>query len=261
MSIVLSHVTCGYKDKVIIRDLSANVETGTVLCLLGPNGVGKTTLFKSILRYLPLQSGSIQINGRDEDSFSVSEYAKKIAYVPQAHTPPFSFTVFDVIAMGRTAHMGIWGKPGKRDLDIALRSMERLGIESLADRIFTQLSGGERQMVLIARALAQETEYMILDEPTSNLDFGNQTIVLNTIRKLAQEGLGIIMTTHHPNHVFQCCGKVALMLRNHEYIFGTAESVLTQNNLKKAYGIDVAIIDACYMNRVFSVCYPLMNEE
>ncbi|NMA00187.1 MAG: ABC transporter ATP-binding protein [Clostridiaceae bacterium] len=261
MSIVLENVTCGYKDKVVVKDLSAEVEAGTLLCLLGPNGVGKTTLFKSILRHLPLMSGSIHINGRLAKSFSYSEYAKLIAYVPQAHTPPFSFKVFDVVAMGRTAHMGIWGRPGKHDLDIALHCLQRLGAESLADRIYTQLSGGERQMVLIARALAQETEYMILDEPTSNLDFGNQILVLNTVRKLAQEGLGIIMTTHHPNHVFQSQGSVALMLRNHEYIFGTAKEVMTKENLEKAYGVDVAIIDANYKDHTFPVCYPLMKEE
>ena len=116
-------------------------------------------------------------------------------------------------------------------------------------------------MVLIARALAQETEYMILDEPTSNLDFGNQILVLNTVRKLAQEGLGIIMTTHHPNHVFQSQGSVALMLRNHEYIFGTAKEVMTKENLEKAYHVDVAIIDANYKDHTFPVCYPLMKEE
>lgn len=260
MTIEIKNLRCGYKGKPIIDSFSAKVSSGDILCFLGPNGVGKTTLFKSILRLLPIISGSVDLDGVDFHSFSPKEYAKIIAYVPQAHSTPFAFRVFDVVAMGRTAHLGIMSRPGGHDLEIAACNMERLEISHLADRVFTELSGGERQMVLIARALTQEPAFLMMDEPTSNLDFGNQTRVLKNVRMLASQGLGIIMTTHQPDHVFQCRATVSLMMSGNRYLSGPAEQIITEENLRKAYSIDVAVLNAQYHDNELHICQPIIND-
>jgi iron complex transport system ATP-binding protein len=259
MKMEMSNVACGYKGKRVVNGFSALVSSGDILCLLGPNGVGKTTLFKCILGLLPVLDGSISIDGRDISEFGVADYAKVVGYVPQAHIPPFSFMVLDVVAMGRTVHTGLLGRLGERDLRIAADCLERLEIGRLADRVYTELSGGERQMVLIARALAQQPAFLLMDEPTSNLDFGNQARVLNTIRMLVREGLGVVMTTHHPDHVFGMNADVSLLVSGDEAIPGSAEQVLTEENLQRAYGIDVAVISASYRGQELKVCRPAME--
>ena len=259
MKIDMKDVRCGYKDKAVVEGFSAAISSGRILCLLGPNGVGKTTLFKCILGLIPLMGGSITVDGRNAQEFSASDYAKIIGYVPQAHTPPFSFNVFDVVVMGRTTHMGIFGKPGKKDFQIAAECLDRLEISYLANRVYTEISGGEQQMVLLARALAQEPAFLIMDEPTSNLDFGNQARVLKNICLLAEQGLGIIMTTHQPDHVFQCEADVSLIMHDGGHLSGTAEQVITEQNLRKAYGIDVAILNAQYQEYDLCFCRPLIH--
>lgn len=260
MIINMQDVRCGYKGKAVLDKFSANISSGEILCLLGPNGVGKTTLFKCILGLLPLIGGSITVNGRNIQELSAADYAKIIGYVPQAHTPPFSFNVFDVVVMGRSAHLGIWHQPGPKDIQIAATCLERLEISHLANRVYTEISGGERQMVLIARALAQEPAFLIMDEPTNSLDFGNQARVLKNICLLAEQGLGIIMTTHQPDHVFQCQAAVSLIMPNNSHLFGTAEQVLTEQNLRNAYGIDVAILNARYREYDLHLCQPIIND-
>lgn len=261
MILELQNVRCGYGKKVVVDGFSAKVSSGDIFCLLGPNGVGKTTLFKTILGLLPLLGGSITCDGENILNASPKEYAKLIGYVPQAHTPPFAFTVFDVVVMGRTIHQGILGRPGKKDYAFAMEVMERLGILFLRDRVYTELSGGERQMVIIARALTQEPAFLIMDEPTANLDFGNQAKVLTNVKKLAREGLGIIMTTHSPNQVFQCDADVALLKSNNEFIYGKAHEVLLENTLFDAYGIPVAVAKIDYRNNTLHVCQSLLDEK
>lgn len=259
MTLRLENVRCGYGRKVVVEGFSASISSGQVFCLLGPNGIGKTTLFKTMLGVLPLMGGAITCDGRNTSELSIREYAKLIAYVPQAHTPPFDYKVFDVVAMGRTAHAGVFGRPGKNDLAVAGQMLQRLGIAELGQRVYTQLSGGERQMVLIARALAQEPAFLMMDEPTNNLDFGNQVRVLQNVNKLAREGLGIIMTTHFPDHVFQCHADVALMKRDSTYVCGACDEVLTEENLHDAYGIDVAVFSHRHHAHDLHVCQPIMT--
>ena len=261
MTIELKDVRCGYKGRAVVDEFSARVSSGEILCLLGPNGVGKTTLFKCILGFLPLLGGRITVDGTDARAFSAKEYAKIVGYVPQAHMPPFSFRVFDVVAMGRTAHLGIMNRPGTRDLEIAAACMERLEISHLSDRVYTELSGGERQMVLIARALAQEPAFLMMDEPTSNLDFGNQARVLKNVRMLARQGLGIIMTTHQPDHVFQCEAEVSLMMRGLRYLSGPADQIITEEALHDAYGIGVAVLHAQYRGHELHLCRPIPEND
>ncbi|MDI6604371.1 MAG: ABC transporter ATP-binding protein [Thermoanaerobacteraceae bacterium] len=260
MKLEIKNVSCGYGTKIVLKDFSIKVSSGEILCLLGPNGVGKTTLFKTILRFLKLHSGEIQLNGEDIKYWSRKKLAKTIGYVPQAHTPPFPFSVLDVVVMGRTAHLGVFSSPSKEDLTIAEKALETLGVSFLKDRIYTEISGGERQMVLIARALTQQPDILVMDEPTANLDFGNQVRVLEQIKKLAKKGMGVIMTTHFPDHAFLCSTKVALMQRNNVFTLGYADDVITEENLRIAYGVNVKI--TCLKGvdgEIIKACVPLLS--
>jgi len=167
----------------------------------------------------------------------------RVGYVPQVHTPPFPFKVIDVVILGRTAHLAAFSSPGREDRKIAEGSLATLGIAHLKERIYTAISGGERQLVLIARALAQRPELLIMDEPTANLDFGNQIRVLSEVKKLVREGdMGVIMTTHFPNNAFFSGSKVAVMGRENTFEIGTADEVITEDHLKRVYGVEVRIV-------------------
>lgn len=258
MRLEMLNLRCGYKDKTVVKAFTSSVESGELLCLLGPNGVGKTTLFKTILGLLKPQGGSIIIDGQSSAQITRKEYAKRIGYVPQQHQPQFPFTAIDVVVMGRTAHLGILGKPEKKDFSVALEVIDALEISHLRDRTYTELSGGERQMVLIARALAQEPDFLMLDEPTASLDFGNQVKVLRAINQMVESGLGVIMTTHVPDHAFQCNGQVALMQRENVILTGSAYDIITEENLRLAYGIDCKIMEYTYGGHRLCFCQPLI---
>lgn len=260
MKLEINHAICGYGSRTVLRDISFDVETGDILCLLGPNGVGKTTLFKSILGFLKLQGGEILLDGEDIQYWPRSRLAKAIAYVPQAHTPPFPYDVLEVVVMGRTAHLGVFTSPSKKDIAIAEEALETLNVSFLKDRIYTEISGGERQMVLIARALTQQPKILVMDEPTSNLDFGNQVRVLEQINHLSKKGLAVIMTSHSPNHAFICSTKVVIMQRDSVFKQGRATDVMTEENLKAAYGIKLKITSIDNGNgKKFNTCVPLIN--
>lgn len=254
MQLEVKNVSCGYPSRTVLQDISLSMTAGEALCLLGPNGVGKTTLFKTMLGFIKVHAGQILLNGEDISKWSRRQFAQKVGYIPQEHNPPFPYKVIDVVVMGRTAHMRAFAAPGPRDLAIAEEALRILDSDYLQERVYTEISGGERQLVLIARALAQQPEILVMDEPTSNLDFGNQVRVLKHIKKLVQKGnLGVIMTTHNPNHAFLFASKVAALGKNNMFVFGTPEEVLTEQNLKTLYGVDVKIIGEG--NR--KVCMPL----
>ncbi|GMX58113.1 MAG: ABC transporter ATP-binding protein [Candidatus Yanofskyibacterium parasiticum] len=243
MEIEIKNLACGYHTGIIAENINLRIESGQILCLLGPNGAGKTTLLKTILGFIKPKQGNVLINGKNIDCLSAKKISRSIAYVPQIHTPPFPFSVLDVVTMGRNVHLGMFDLPSKKDYSLAEETLASLGISFLKDRIYTEISGGERQMVLLARALAQQPEILAMDEPTLNLDFGNQTRVLNQIRRLARRGIGIIMISHFPDHAFLLSGKAALMQKNGPFVFGNTEEVITEENLKSAYGINVRIAD------------------
>ncbi|MFP4417080.1 MAG: ABC transporter ATP-binding protein [Chitinivibrionales bacterium] len=240
----LSNLCCGYGKKTVVKGVSLKVGAGESLCILGPNGVGKTTLFRTILGFLKAQEGTIHLEGKDIRYSSRKMIAQTIAYVPQAHTPPFPFSVMDIVLMGRTAHLGAFSSPAHHDREVAEYALEMLGILKLRDRSYTEISGGERQMVLIARAVAQQAKIMILDEPTSNLDFGNQVKVLCRISSLVKHGLSVIMTSHFPNHAFLCSDRVFLMKRGNAFEAGDVDEIVTEENLRDVYGVDVRIVEA-----------------
>jgi iron complex transport system ATP-binding protein len=233
----------GYARKAILKDISFAVEAGEFLCLLGPNGVGKTTLFKSLLGFLKVIGGQVIINGKNSFQWNVAQMSRMIGYVPQARNLPFAYTVLDIVLMGRMAYMGSFATPSKNDLKIAEESIERLGINYLKELLYTQISGGEQQMVLLARAITQTPRILILDEPTSNLDYGNQVRILLKIKELSDtSGLTVIMTSHFPNHAFLCSSRVALINKN-GFSLGKADEIITEENMRATYGIDVKITE------------------
>lgn len=249
----LQNVKCGYDKHVVLDDVSFEVKAGEVVCILGANGVGKTTLFKTILGHLPILGGKVYLKEKLLNNMSIVEKAKEIGYVPQAHNPPFPFLVRDVVVMGRTAYLSVFASPSKKDMIIAEEALETLGISYLKDKVYTEISGGERQLVLIARALVQTPSVLIMDEPTSNLDFGNQAKAVKQVRRLADRGLGVIMTTHSPDHVYQCADKVTVIKNSKEVISGDVDKIMTSDLLSEIYNIDIAVRNIDGKN----VCIPV----
>ncbi|MGD9868896.1 MAG: ABC transporter ATP-binding protein [Hyphomicrobiales bacterium] len=231
----------GYPGKPVGRDADLDISPGEILCLLGPNGSGKTTLFKTLLGLLPPQGGDILIGGRRAGELTRQELAQRIAYVPQAHAAHFPYRVLDMVLMGRTAHLGPLAGPGHRDRERACQALEALGILDLAHLPYTRISGGQRQLALIARALAQDTSLIVMDEPTASLDFGNQVVVLSQIKAMAARGLAIVLSTHDPGHAFFIATRVAMLDHGRLIADGAPADVLTSERLESVYGVRVAV--------------------
>ena len=231
----------GYPGKPVGRNVSFSLGAGEVLCLLGSNGSGKTTLFKTLLGLLPAQAGEVVIDATPLRRLARAEVATRIAYVPQAHVAHFPYTVLDMVTMGRTAHLGPFARPGAHDHAAAFDALKTLGIADLADADYTRISGGQRQLALIARALAQAAPLIVMDEPTASLDFGNQALVLREIRPLAAQGYGIVLSTHDPDHAFACASAVALLHGGGLVATGSPSEVLSPARLEAVYGLPVAV--------------------
>lgn len=260
MLLELRNVACGYEaSHPILTDVNFTVESGEICCLLGPNGVGKTTLFRSILQLMPTLGGEIRIDGQDIRHWKSAHLAKYMAYVSQYHVPPFPYQVKDVVLLGRVNSTGYFSQPKKEDFEIVENVMEDMGIRHLRDRSYTDISGGQRQLVMIARALAQQPHFLVLDEPTASLDYGNSVRVLKQICKLKDLGYGVIMTTHNPDQAFLCDSKVALLQRDEPVKYGYAVDVIVEKNMRSAYGVDIDIVE--YVNprgKRMRLCAPDM---
>lgn len=243
MTLSTDNLGFGYRGKPVGRGVTIEIRAGEVLCLLGPNGGGKTTLMKTLLGLLPPQEGAVRLDGEDIAAWSRKRLARIVGYVPQAHAAFFPFTVIDIVLMGRSAHIGLFAAPSRADGEIARRALATLGIAHLADRIYTEISGGERQLVLIARALAQEPRILVMDEPTASLDFGNQVRVLRQIAALARSGIAVVFSTHDPDHVFLCGDRVALLHGGRMEEIGAPEAVITPASLKRLYGVEVQVVN------------------
>jgi iron complex transport system ATP-binding protein len=243
MMLSADNLAFGYHGKPVGSGVSLDIRLGEVLCLLGPNGGGKTTLMKTLLGLLPPLAGAVRLDGEDMAAWSRRRLARAIGYVPQAHAAFFPFAVSDIVLMGRSAHLGLFAAPSRHDRAVAARALDTLAIGHLHDRVYTEISGGERQLVLIARALAQEPRILIMDEPTASLDFGNQLRVLGRIAGLAASGMAVLFSTHDPDHVFLCGDRVALLHGGYMEAVGVPEAVITPAALKRLYGVDVQVVE------------------
>jgi len=241
MRLEARHLDFGYASRRVGTDACLTLDRGEILCLLGPNGSGKTTLFRTLLGLLPSQGGSVLIDGEGIEAKSRGAVSRRLSYVPQAHAVFFPYTVDEIVLMGRTPHVGLLSAPSRRDRQAAGMAMERMGIDSLADATFARLSGGERQLVLIARALAQEAPLVVMDEPTASLDFGNRLRVLRHLRGLRESGIGVLLATHDPDQAFLCADRVALLHRGRLEPAGAPVEMITTPNLARIYGEDVRI--------------------
>lgn len=242
MSLSAVDLAYGYPERQIGRAITLALRAGEVLALLGPNGSGKTTLLKTLLGLLPPHAGGLTLDEKPLADLTVSERARALGYVPQAHAGTFAFSVFTVVLMGRTAHGALFAAPSRHDREVAMAMLERPGILGLAERPYTQISGGERQLVLIARALAQEPRYVILDEPTASLDFGNQGKVMAQIGRLAAEGLGVLFTTHDPNQALRHADRVMMIREGRMLANGVAQDLLTPVRLMELYGVGIETV-------------------
>lgn len=250
----VNNISFDYDGEEIFSNISFSIDKGDVLCILGPNGTGKTTLIKCLNGLHDINSGEILINGQNIKKLSFKQISKHIGYIPQAHIPSFPFKVFDVVLMGRAPYLNLTDSPKEEDKKIALDALKTLGIDDLKDKEYTNLSGGERQLVFLARVLCQKPDILILDEPTSHLDFGNQIKLLEIIDNLAKSGLSIIMSSHFPDHAFLSSTKVAIMKDKRFIDFGTPDDVVTEDNLRKAYSIDVRLME---LDDERKVCVPM----
>lgn len=239
-----------------LDDVSFAVRAGQVLCLLGPNGTGKTTLLRCLLGVLKPQRGSVTVDGRDISRMSAAEVARSIAYVPQNGTTGFPFSVLDVVVMGRSTHLRTGATPSDADYELAFGHLEMLGMGHLVNRTFNAVSGGERQLALIARALTQASLVLILDEPTASLDFGNQARILQVVSQLSARGHAVVMTSHMPDHAFACADTVALLKAGRLLAKGAPGSVINEDILTELYGVPVRI---AALDPDTTVCLPILD--
>jgi iron complex transport system ATP-binding protein len=242
MSVEVKNAAFAYREgKNIFTGINLQALENDILCILGPNGCGKTTLLKCMSGILKLNSGAILLNGLSLNSLKRHQIASIMGYIPQEHSSGFAYSVLDIVLMGRAPHLSIFSTPSEKDYFIAEEAIEMVGGSHLKDKKYTEISGGERQLILIARTLAQQPKMLLLDEPTSHLDFRNQTLILKLVKKLAKGGLGVIMTSHFPDHALAYSGQIALMHNGNFVAQGNPGEVVNEANLEKIYGIGVKI--------------------
>ena len=243
MILKVENITSGYGKNNILNNINFCFETGDILCIMGENGSGKSTLFKSLLGFVNIKSGKISINDENILNWSNKKLSKYFSYIPQIHTPSFDYKVIDIVLMGRAGYLNFIDLPSKKDNILALECLKKVGIEHLYNRIYTELSGGERKLVLIARALCQDAKYMIMDEPTSDLDFVKSQIVYDVLKDLSNRGYGIIISTHSPEYPFYNYNKLLLLKNGNMISFGTVKDTLNKDNLTKTYSTNIDVID------------------
>lgn len=248
----VERLAIGYSGRAIVRDVSFTLAPGQSLCVLGANGSGKTTLFRTLLGLMPALGGEISISGASIATLSRADIARAIAYVPQAHATFFPFSVRDIVLMGRAALIGAFDAPSAKDREVAQAALETLGLTSLAERAYTEISGGERQLTLIARALAQDPQILILDEPTASLDLGNQVRVLEELLKLARSGRALMFASHDPDHAFACADRALVLHEGTVAALGAPQETLTPELLKFVYGVAVELAYVPALGRTLS---------
>ena len=237
MSLSVESLSFSYGRTAVLWDVTFAAEKGELLSVLGPNGVGKTTLFRCILGTLTPASGRVTVDGCDLTTLPPRERARRIAYIPQIHPATFGYTVLDTVLMGAARQLNAFQQPGAAQLRQAEEALEQVGAAHLRERSFTRLSGGEQQLVLIARALAQKAEVLMMDEPTSALDYGNQLRILQMVRRLAAQGYTVILSTHNPQHALTFATTLLALHGGTAAAWGRPAQVLTPELMETLYGV------------------------
>ncbi len=241
MSIKVHNLHFSYTSHEVLKNINFKAHYGQFLSVLGPNGVGKSTLFRCMLGLLSPSSGTTYIEDTDILTLSSADLARRIAYIPQSHSPVFNFTVFDMVLMGTTAQMGRFSTPGKAQESLALSALERLDILHLKDRGYANISGGERQLTLIARAIAQQAKILIMDEPSANLDFGNRIRLMQTVKDLTRNGYLIIQSTHDPDQAYLYSDRILALHDGQVLACGIPCETISDSLISTLYGVDVKI--------------------
>lgn len=257
MSIKISNLCFSYAKQPVLKDVSIDVKYGELMSILGPNGVGKSTLFKCILGLLKNYTGLIKVDGTDIRNLSAGKMAKLISYIPQSNYPSFNYSVFDMVLMGTTSQVSAIFSPGKKQRDQVLCSLHRLGITHLASKSYAQISGGERQLTLIARALVQDARVLILDEPTSSLDYGNQLLVMAQIKSLAADGYTVVQSTHNPEQAFLFSDHILALKDGSVLADGPPAKIVTPELMRSLYGTEIEV-HSIHNDRI-RVCVPKIN--
>ena len=260
--LLVEHLHSGYGGLEIVHDIHFAVESGQVVCILGPNGCGKSTLLKALLRFIPLYSGQVLLDGQNTATMERVAFSRAFSYSPQSDRMAFPYTVLEMVLMGRSNQISKWKMPSQEDRDYAYNMLEKLRIANIAQHLYTTLSGGQRQLVLIARAMCQNAQFIIMDEPTASLDFANQQLIMEVIAAMAKEGRCVMMTTHSPSQPFTIAHRVLLLAQGKMVAFGVPQEVLTSQTLEQVYGIPMDIL--CVKDRYAHerrVCLPVHQQE
>ena len=251
-----------YGKRIILQDIRLEVKQGTILAILGPNGVGKTTLLRCMMGLLPWEKGSTYLDGNPLKTYRSSEFWKKVGYVPQAKDNAASLSVREMVLLGRSAHLGLFYQPKETDWEEADKALNLIGLEHLSLKPCNKLSGGELQMVLIARALCSHPQLLVLDEPESNLDFRNQLNILNTLKRLKeQNNISAIINTHYPVHALQVADQALLLNKDHTHAYGSCNHVITEETMEKTFGVEVKITQIEHQGCQYKAVVPLSIKQ
>ena len=243
-----------YGSRKVLKGVSFGIDDSGFVSVLGPNGAGKSTLFRCMLGLLEPSEGSVHICGRNIRQMPPAELSHRVAYIPQSHTPVFNFSVFDMVLMGTTAQLSRFSSPGKKEAQLAEAAMERIGISHLRSRGCGNISGGELQLALIARAIAQQAKILVMDEPSASLDYGNKLRLMETVKGLTRQGYTVIQSTHDPDQAYLYSDQILALYDGKLLARGTPRETISSSLISRLYGVDVEV---CSMHRDdVRVCIP-----